>query len=118
MSSRWFSSDPMTLSSLARRPSAVATVEHICPVCHAQHQVSTVRAQMAYGRQLCCGPECEAGRRRAQRTAMKGKHAVADVPAVSSSGSWLGSALMIAILLAILAAGFALRLLRFYPHLF
>lgn len=40
---------------------------HICPVCGVAHDVSPVRAQFAYGRQLTCNPDCEAERRRRLR---------------------------------------------------
>jgi hypothetical protein len=40
---------------------------HQCPVCGTRHQVTPTRAAMAYGRQLCCGPDCEAERRRRAR---------------------------------------------------
>jgi hypothetical protein len=40
---------------------------HRCPVCGAPHEVKPVRAEMAYGRQLSCSPDCEAERRRRLR---------------------------------------------------
>lgn len=36
---------------------------HQCPVCGETHEVTAVRAQLAYGRQLCCSPDCEVERR-------------------------------------------------------
>ena len=36
---------------------------HQCPVCGKRHEVTPARAEMAYGRQLCCGPDCEGERR-------------------------------------------------------
>jgi hypothetical protein len=44
-----------------------ASVRHRCPVCGVRHAVSRARAEVAYGRQLCCGPDCEGERRRRQR---------------------------------------------------
>jgi len=35
--------------------------------CGVMHEVSPVRAQFAYGRQLACSCDCEAGRRRRRR---------------------------------------------------
>jgi hypothetical protein len=40
---------------------------HRCPVCDTLHQVSRARAEMAYGRQLSCSPDCEGERRRRSR---------------------------------------------------
>jgi len=45
------------------------SVIHRCPVCDARHGVSIGRAQLAYGRQLCCSPDCEGIRRRRARGA-------------------------------------------------
>jgi len=44
-----------------------APLIHRCPICGTQHAVSPARAEMAYGRQLCCSPDCEAERRRRAR---------------------------------------------------
>jgi len=44
-------------------------VMHRCPVCASRHEVSAARAQLAYGRQLCCSPDCEGARRRSARGA-------------------------------------------------
>ncbi|HUO44487.1 MAG TPA: hypothetical protein VMT94_06185 [Burkholderiales bacterium] len=41
-----------------------AALFHRCPVCGAEHEVSMARARFAYGRQLTCGPDCEAECRR------------------------------------------------------
>jgi hypothetical protein len=46
---------------------AEQNVLHRCPVCHTHHAVSAARAEMAYGRQLCCSPDCEGERRRQAR---------------------------------------------------
>ena len=51
--------------------SAKATLLHRCPVCGTVHEVSAVRAQFAYGRQLACSPDCEAQRRRRSRAAYR-----------------------------------------------
>jgi len=40
---------------------------HRCPVCGVLHAVRPARAEVAYGRQLACSPECEAERRRRAR---------------------------------------------------
>jgi len=45
------------------------SVNQRCPVCDARHSVSIGRAQLAYGRQLCCSPDCEGIRRRRARGA-------------------------------------------------
>jgi len=52
---------------------------HRCPVCRVEHKVSAARAQFAYGKQMTCGPDCEAERRRQVRAAYRrmGFHAVA-----------------------------------------
>jgi hypothetical protein len=42
-------------------------VSHTCPVCGRRHAVREARAEVAYGRQLTCSPECEAERRRRRR---------------------------------------------------
>ena len=42
-------------------------VTHMCPVCRRTHQVREARAQVAYGRQFTCSPECESERRRRRR---------------------------------------------------
>jgi hypothetical protein len=42
-------------------------IAHRCPVCAKQHWVSAARAEMAYGRQLSCSPDCEGERRRRAR---------------------------------------------------
>jgi hypothetical protein len=47
--------------------SAKATLLHRCSVCSTVHEVSAVRVQFAYGRQLACSPDCEAERRRRSR---------------------------------------------------
>lgn len=39
-------------------------VSHICPICGQTHEVRESRAQLAYGRQLTCSPDCESERRR------------------------------------------------------
>jgi hypothetical protein len=44
---------------------------HRCPVCGTDHEVSAVRAQFAYGRQLACSPDCEAERRRQCRASWR-----------------------------------------------
>ena len=44
---------------------------HECPVCGTVHEVSVVRGQFAYGRQLSCSPDCEAERRRRSRAAYR-----------------------------------------------
>ncbi len=38
-------------------------VSHRCPICGLTHQVREARAELAYGRQLTCSPECESERR-------------------------------------------------------
>jgi hypothetical protein len=40
---------------------------HTCPVCRRTHEVREARAQVAYGRQFTCSPECESERRRRRR---------------------------------------------------
>jgi hypothetical protein len=42
-------------------------VIHVCPICRRSHQVREARAQVAYGRQFTCSPECESERRRRRR---------------------------------------------------
>ena len=42
-------------------------MQHICPVCGQAHQVRVARAELAYGRQLTCSPECESERRKRMR---------------------------------------------------
>lgn len=51
----------------APAPSATPIARHRCPVCAKTHLVKAVRAELAYGRQLCCSPDCEAERRRRAR---------------------------------------------------
>jgi len=46
---------------------AQGLIEHHCPICGALRWVTPGRAAFAYGRQLCCGPDCEAERRRRER---------------------------------------------------
>ena len=36
---------------------------HTCPVCERVHEVREARAELAYGRQLTCSPDCESVRR-------------------------------------------------------
>jgi hypothetical protein len=47
------------------------TLLHRCPVCGITHEVSPVRAQFAYGRQLACSLDCESERRRRMRAAYR-----------------------------------------------
>ena len=42
-------------------------VFHTCPICGQGHDVRESRAQMAYGRQLTCSPDCESERRKRMR---------------------------------------------------
>jgi hypothetical protein len=42
-------------------------VLHRCPICGVRHEVRQARAEVAYGRQLTCSPECESERRRRRR---------------------------------------------------
>src|SRR5262245_62114687 len=42
-------------------------VLHTCPICGLGHEVREARAQVAYGRQFTCSPECESERRRRRR---------------------------------------------------
>jgi len=42
-------------------------VLHTCPICGGRHEVREARAQVAYGRQFTCSPECESERRRRRR---------------------------------------------------
>jgi hypothetical protein len=42
-------------------------VTHRCPVCGTRHEISLARAEMGYGRQICCSPDCEGERRRRSR---------------------------------------------------
>ena len=44
---------------------------HRCPVCGVLHAVRPARAEVAYGRQLTCSPECEGERRRRARAPYK-----------------------------------------------
>ena len=113
----------MTLrSALARKPAPASTTEHVCPVCHVRHEVSAVRNELSYGRQLCCSPDCESERRRAWRAATRIDRAArfAKQPSALETGSsrWLRDAATIAVLVAVLAAGFAVRLHAFYPQIF
>jgi len=48
-------------------PAAGRIVVHTCPVCSTRHEISAVRAELAYGRQVSCSPECEGERRRRRR---------------------------------------------------
>jgi len=59
-------------SSLKRYLAGHAALLHRCPVCRKEHEVSAVRAEFAYGRQLACGPDCEAERRRRARAGYRG----------------------------------------------
>jgi hypothetical protein len=52
-------------------PAEEVLLRHRCPVCGTVHEVSAVRAQFAYGRQLACGPNCEAERRRRIRASYR-----------------------------------------------
>jgi hypothetical protein len=58
---------------------------HQCPVCNTDHEVTPVRAQFAYGRQLSCSPDCEAERRRRSRAAYRRALTLVrtDAPAIS-----------------------------------
>ena len=58
-------------SSFESYSSERATLLHRCPVCATVHEVSAARAQFAYGRQLACGPDCEAERRRRSRASYR-----------------------------------------------
>ena len=40
---------------------------HTCPVCGRVHEVREARAELAYGRQLTCSPDCESERRERTR---------------------------------------------------
>jgi hypothetical protein len=40
---------------------------HTCPVCARVHPVPEARAELAYGRQLTCSPDCESERRKRMR---------------------------------------------------
>lgn len=64
-------SDTMKLPATADLPNALPLAEqivlHRCPVCCTQHSISAARAEMAYGRQICCSPDCEGERRRRAR---------------------------------------------------
>jgi hypothetical protein len=40
---------------------------HTCPVCGRAHPVQQIRAELAYGRQLTCSPDCESERRKRMR---------------------------------------------------
>src|SRR5262245_11003481 len=42
-------------------------VSHTCLICGRGHAVRGARAQVAYGRQFTCSPECESERRRRRR---------------------------------------------------
>jgi hypothetical protein len=42
-------------------------VSHVCPICGQRHAVREARAEVAYGRQLTCSPECESERRKRGR---------------------------------------------------
>jgi len=59
------------LDSFERYFSANAATLHRCPVCRKQHEVTPARARFSYGRQLTCGPDCEAERRRRIRAAYR-----------------------------------------------
>ena len=45
-------------------------VTHTCPICSRTHEVPAARAQVAYGRQFTCSPDCEVVRRRRMRRLM------------------------------------------------
>jgi hypothetical protein len=64
-------SDALAVTGRRENGPAAQTVVHRCPVCDARHEVSAARAQLAYGRQLCCGPDCEGARRRRARGACR-----------------------------------------------
>lgn len=42
-------------------------VSHTCPICGRNHEVREARAEVAYGGQLTCSPECESERRKRGR---------------------------------------------------
>jgi hypothetical protein len=42
-------------------------VSHTCPICGRAHEVREARAQLGYGRQLTCSPDCESERRKRMR---------------------------------------------------
>ena len=42
-------------------------IMHTCPICGCAHEVHPARAQVAYGRQFTCSPDCEIARRRRMR---------------------------------------------------
>ena len=50
---------------------AERVVIHCCPVCNALHEVCAALAELAYGRQVCCSPDCEGQRRRRARGAAR-----------------------------------------------
>jgi hypothetical protein len=55
------------VSAAAAPRLGLAKLIHRCPVCGLEHAVSPGRAELAYGRQLCCSPDCEGERRRHSR---------------------------------------------------
>ena len=58
---------PIRMDSASRVQPAEPSLIHCCPICTTRHRVSAARAQMAYGRQICCSPDCEGTRRRLAR---------------------------------------------------
>jgi hypothetical protein len=62
---------PAAVDSFPARKPAEQGLLHRCPVCHGLHAVSAARAELAYGRQLCCSPDCEGERRRRARGARR-----------------------------------------------
>jgi len=59
------------LESFERYFSIHAATLHRFPVCRKQHEVSAARSRFSYGKQLTCGPDCEAERRRRIRAAYR-----------------------------------------------
>jgi hypothetical protein len=63
-------------------------VLHTCPICCRRHEVREARAQVAYGRQFTCSPECESERRRRRRYHPARPLVVAERK--SAAGRWQG----------------------------
>ena len=60
-------------------------VMHTCPICGRTHEVPPARAQVAYGQQFTCSPDCEIARRRRMR---QWPSALPEAPAKPSARGW------------------------------
>ena len=101
----------------------VRCVVHTCPICAREHSVSDGRAELAYGRQLACCPDCEGERRRRARAEVHApglpefdfeKNVV--LPTERRARLGASEVAVIAVMLALLAGAFALRLWIYFPR--